>query len=262
MAIIRPGAGPDATARGAATKPSARPWRRRLAEYGVAALAVVLATALRVVLDPLLGNNALFSTYYLAVAFAAWYGGLRPSLFALVLGAVVATFTFVPPRGSFAIQGAQSIAALVLYLVLGGLIALLCGSLVASRRLVQEQRRWLAIMLAGIDDAVIAVDAEGHVTSMNSAAETLSGWSPHEAIGQPLEAVFRIVEQTNRRPVADPLARVLREGVVIGLTADALLITKHGVARRLDDRAVAIRDRKGNVEGVVLVFRERPDMGA
>ena len=45
-------------------------------------------------------NTAPFSAYFAAIMFTAWYGGLGPSLVALVSGAVLADYFFVEPRGS------------------------------------------------------------------------------------------------------------------------------------------------------------------
>ena len=62
-------------------------WRSLLRRYGAALVAVVLATLLRMWLDPFLENRAPFSTYFVAIMFAAWYGGIGPSLMVMVVGA-------------------------------------------------------------------------------------------------------------------------------------------------------------------------------
>ena len=56
-----------------------------LFHYGSALIAVVLATVIRLVLDPFLGDPFPFLTFFIAIIFAAWYGGYGPSLLALVL---------------------------------------------------------------------------------------------------------------------------------------------------------------------------------
>ena len=70
----------------------------------------------------------------------------------------------------------------------------------------QEQREWFHTTLASIGDAVIATDTEGHVVFLNSVAESLTGWK-EEAKGQPLEVVFRIVNEDTRKPVENPALR-------------------------------------------------------
>ena len=54
-------------------------WRSLFCRYGAAFVAIVLATLLRIWLDPFLENHAPFSTYFVAIMFAAWYGGIGPS---------------------------------------------------------------------------------------------------------------------------------------------------------------------------------------
>jgi hypothetical protein len=52
--------------------------------------------------------------------------------------------------------------------------------------------------------------------SLHPVAEALTGWTQDQAAGRPLSAVFRIFHETTREPVEDPVARVLREGLVAG----------------------------------------------
>ena len=82
-------------------------------------------------------------------------------------------------------------------------------------------------------DAIIATDARGAVELLNPVAEALTGWTEADARGKPLEAVFRIVSEETGETAEDPVARVLREGVVVGLANHTLLIARDGT-RYLD----------------------------
>jgi PAS domain S-box-containing protein len=119
-----------------------------------------------------------------------------------------------------------------------------------------EQREWLRVTLASIGDAVITTDTEGRVTFLNSTAETLTGWTHEDAAGQPLEAVFAIVSEESRQTVENPVARALREGLVVGLANHTLLIARDGTERPIDDSAAPIRNTQGQVAGCMLVFRD------
>ena len=119
-----------------------------------------------------------------------------------------------------------------------------------------EQREWLRVTLASIGDAVITTDTEGRVTFLNPVAQSLTGWTQDEAAGDPLESVFKIVNEETRQPVESPAVRALREGVIVGLANHTLLIAKDGTERPIDDSAAPIRNDKGEVAGVVLVFRD------
>jgi PAS domain S-box-containing protein len=120
----------------------------------------------------------------------------------------------------------------------------------------RKQAEWLRVTLSSIGDAVITTDAEGRVTFLNGVAEGLTGWTRDEAVGRPMEEVFRIINETTRRPAEDPVGRVLREGVVVGLANHTLLIARDGRETMIDDSAAPIRDDDGRVAGVVLVFRD------
>ena len=119
-----------------------------------------------------------------------------------------------------------------------------------------EQGERLRTTLASIGDAVISTDTEGRVTAMNAVAETLTGWANAEAAGRPLDAVFRIVNETSRLPVENPAIRALTEGVIVGLANHTVLVAKDGTERPIDDSAAPIRCKAGELVGCVLVFRD------
>jgi PAS domain S-box-containing protein len=125
-----------------------------------------------------------------------------------------------------------------------------------AERAERRQREQLHVTLASIGDGVIVTDTAGRVTFLNPVAQALTGWGPAEAAGQPLETVFRIVNEETRRTVESPVARALREGMVVGLANHTLLIARDGTERPIDDSAAPIRGEDGAVAGVVLVFRD------
>jgi PAS domain S-box-containing protein len=111
----------------------------------------------------------------------------------------------------------------------------------------------LHVALSSIGDAVITTDADGRATFLNSVAESLTGWTLEEAAGQPIESVFRIMHKESRQPVESPIVRAFRDGVLANRN---LLIAKDGTERPIDDSAVPTHTDKGEVAGVVLVFRD------
>ena len=116
-----------------------------------------------------------------------------------------------------------------------------------------------SITLKAIGDAVIATDGQGRVELLNSVAEALTGWKNEETRGKPLEQVFCIVNEETRDNVENPVARVLREGLVVGLANHTLLIARDGTERPIADSGAPIRDEQGNITGVVLVFRDQTE---
>src|SRR5262249_4314673 len=146
-----------------------------------------------------------------------------------------------------------------LFVTFGALISMLIGALHTARRRAEESRRWLSAVLTSIGDAVIATDARGRVTFTNPVARDLTGWDQEEAAGKPLEHVFQIVSEETREPVEHPVARVLRDGTVIGLANHTLLLARDGTERPRADSAAPIRDEVGDIGGVVLAFRDVAD---
>jgi PAS domain S-box-containing protein len=118
-----------------------------------------------------------------------------------------------------------------------------------------EQGQRLFTILVSIGDAVIVTNAKGRVTLMNPVAQALTGWK-EEAAGRDLGVVFHIVNMTTRRQVESPVTKVLREGTVVGLANHTVLIAKDGTEVPIDDSGAPIRDPKGRITGVVLVFRD------
>jgi PAS domain S-box-containing protein len=119
----------------------------------------------------------------------------------------------------------------------------------------ESEQRW-ATTLASIGDAVIATDVEARVTFMNPVAERLTGWTLSEASQKPVTEVFNIINEYTRKAADNPVARVLREGTVVGLANHTVLICKDGTEVAIDDSGAPIRDGSGKISGVILVFRD------
>lgn len=119
-----------------------------------------------------------------------------------------------------------------------------------------EARGWFTTTLRSIGDAVIATDDAGVVTFMNPVAEKLTGYLEDEARGLALDRVFRIFSERTRQPVESPVAKVLREGRVVGLANHTVLRHRDGHDIPIDDSGAPIRNQDGDLFGVVLVFRD------
>lgn len=117
-------------------------------------------------------------------------------------------------------------------------------------------RRQLAVTLSSIGDAVIATDPNTSVQFMNPTAERMTGWTIDEARGKPLHEVFNIVNEETRQQVESPVTKAIRMGAIVGLANHTVLIAKDGTERPIDDSAAPIRDSRGQINGVVMVFHD------
>ncbi len=134
------------------------------------------------------------------------------------------------------------------------------GSEIQRRKLAEAEARqkkeWLQVTLHSIGDGVICTDSHGCVTMMNSVAEFLTGWTQDAAQGQPLEVVFPIINEQSRKPVENPVGKVLQHGGIVGLANHTILVARDGTERPIDDSAAPINDESGKILGVVLIFRD------
>ena len=118
------------------------------------------------------------------------------------------------------------------------------------------QREWLSTTLGSIGDGVIATDPNGSVLILNKIAEDMTGWTLAEARGRPIWEVFRVIDETSRKPVDDPALKALRERSMTRLEAGALLKTRDGREIPVEDSGAPILGSDGSLAGAVLIFRD------
>jgi two-component sensor histidine kinase len=114
--------------------------------YGIAIAIFAIATVLRFALDPFILPPAPFFTYYTAVLLTAFFCGMCPAIFAVVISGVTALYFFVPPRGTFEATP-HGVIALVAFFTISFLIVAVVTSLHAAIKKIlaqQQQTKLLA----------------------------------------------------------------------------------------------------------------------
>ena len=112
------------------------------------------------------------------------------------------------------------------------------------------------VTLASIADSVITTNVDGRVEYLNPIAEALTGWKLREARGLPLSTVCPMLDESTRQPIADPVARVLRDDATVRVTSNVVLLRRDGMEIAIDQSAAPIRDRLSLITGVVLVLHD------
>lgn len=229
--------------------------RSTLKNYTLGFLALAAAVLVRWLLDPLMGDTLPLVTVFAAVAAAVWICDYRLAILIALLGYIICHYLFIPPKFGFDFN-VVTVAGFVAYVFTCTLIIVFGEAARRAQTRAHQRQEVFRVTLRSIGDAVITTDIEGRVTYINGVAESLTGWSHEDAVRQPLDRVFHIVNEDTRLPVESPATRALRRGVVVGLANHTILIKKDGTEIPIDDSAAPIRNEEGHVSGCVLIFRD------
>ncbi len=234
----------------------------RTRDYLLAFAITALAMVVRLSLAPWLGERFPYFTYVLAIAASGWYCGFGPGLLslAIAIAAANAMMSGAAPDTGW-LWPSEAVGAVVFTITGLGILSLTVRGRMAHQRAAgaaseaESQRELLRVTLRSMGEAVIATDASTRVTFLNGVAEKLTGWWAAEAEGQPLAAIFRMVDGETREPIEVVMEKVLREERD-GLAHNGLLIDREGAERPIENSVSPIRDARGAMVGVVLVFRD------
>lgn len=116
---------------------------------------------------------------------------------------------------------------------------------------------WLATLVESFREGLIATGPDGRVRLINPAAQTLTGWKRDDALGRPVDEVFRVFDLETRQPLECPGITALRERRSVRLAYSAALVARDGSALPIDDSATPIQANDGSVLGGVIRFRDR-----
>jgi diguanylate cyclase (GGDEF)-like protein/PAS domain S-box-containing protein len=124
-----------------------------------------------------------------------------------------------------------------------------------AEALFREKER-AQVTLNSIGDAVVCTDVSGIITFLNPVAEAMTGWHAAEAIGQPFNYVFRIIDVLDHRRALDPMTLVIEKNKTLNLPEGSILIRRDGTESPIEDSTAPIHDRRGCVAGGVMVFHD------
>lgn len=119
-----------------------------------------------------------------------------------------------------------------------------------------QEKEVLRTTLQSIGDGVVTTDSYGLITSLNTIAQTITGWSDQEARGCLFSEVFLLQNEDTGASVENPIQKVLETGRIVGLANHTVLINRKKEAIPIADSAAPIKDENGEILGVVMVFRD------
>ena len=131
---------------------------------------------------------------------------------------------------------------------------------ITERRLYEEalfrEKESAQITLQSIGDGVVTTNAASVIDYINPVAEDLTGWRLEDAMGKPVEEIFRAFHEETCEPLENPLTVAIRARAPIKSVRPMLLIRRDGNELYVDSTAAPIRDGAGRTAGGVLVFHD------
>lgn len=122
--------------------------------------------------------------------------------------------------------------------------------------IIDNNNSFLINALSCMADGVIAVDMDGKIVFLNSAAEGITGWSSEEAKNENFNTVFPLINISTGEKIKSPIDNVIKLGKSVGLTKNSGLITKDNRKKYISANSSPIKDDLGNFIGIVVVFRD------
>ena len=121
-----------------------------------------------------------------------------------------------------------------------------------EQKLIERQLRYQAQLLENVSDAVIAVDNNHIITSWNTAAEKLYGWTAAEVLGKHLFEVtqYRHLNGESEETIAET---ALKTGKWVGEVLDR---RKDGTEVIVEACISYLRNEKGEIIGAVCIKRD------
>lgn len=142
-----------------------------------------------------------------------------------------------------------------------GAIAGVIGTLVdiTERKQAQEalraEKERAEVTLASIGDGVITTHMDGRIETINEAAQFMTGYTAQQAVGRPLDNVFRFFEESVSLTTPSIFGSELR-GSALHRASQKVLIHRSGEHYAIEYTAAPIQESNGAAMGCVLVFRD------
>ena len=122
---------------------------------------------------------------------------------------------------------------------------------ITERKRAEEQLRYQAALLANVNDAIVASDAQYRLTAWNAAAESLYGWKAEQVLGQ----LGLDITQTEY-PDMDKaeMLRIIAE--IDRWRGEVTQARKDGTRIPVEISSMVLRDESGQITGYVSVNRD------
>ena len=149
-----------------------------------------------------------------------------------------------------------SILGAAAFLLGVGIMMLVVRKAIRIERALYHEKERAEVTLHSIGDAVISTDIAGNVDYLNPVAEQLTGWHADQARGLPFREICHTIDEISRQPLDHSIASRQMDGWMVGLSRNALLISKSGAEFAIESSITPIRNHTGDSIGFVSVFHD------
>jgi diguanylate cyclase (GGDEF)-like protein/PAS domain S-box-containing protein len=120
-----------------------------------------------------------------------------------------------------------------------------------------RSKRQAQYTLESISEGIITTDNNGQIDYMNLAAETLIGVSRDDAAGHRVGELFSLVDDTDRRPLGDPVERCLAMRRRVNMGRRAVMVPSDSEHEHsVEITASPVRGPGNSISGTVVVFHD------
>lgn len=193
---------------------------------------------------------------FLAVAYAAFLGGVQAGLVSAAITIAYTLYAYATP-GSFLVYSDNNVIRVLVIIGTSLGMALLVGGL--KRRAERDQseilriQRYQTLMLQSVSDSIIATDAQFRIQTWNRASEMTYGWSAAEVCGKPINHVLPVVRYLDNIDDEQAKDLILRQSFWNG---QVIQTHRDGHEILIDASVRLIHDADGSMVGVVAVNRD------
>jgi diguanylate cyclase (GGDEF)-like protein/PAS domain S-box-containing protein len=115
--------------------------------------------------------------------------------------------------------------------------------------------------LDSLAEGVLTTDLEGRIAYVNQTAAHLLDKPISDVMGRTLPEAIQLVDEADRKALADPVRQTLSTGARVNLGRRGMLVSSNGSGERSIELNVApIRDPGGAITGAVIALRDVSDL--
>ncbi len=111
------------------------------------------------------------------------------------------------------------------------------------------------LAMAALADAIVTTDTGGHITSVNPAAEAMTGWPPKEALGKAVADVIVLRPADDGLEHIHPVERAMRTDHTVVCDTATMLVRRDASECSVDYHCTPLR-ADGRAAGTVLCMRD------